>query len=161
MSVVPTIRPRAVVASRLLAALTAALCGVHAVLQGSGAASTWRPCFDEGFDSAICLDLQYTAPSPWWTVLGWLWFLELALAIATVALTARSAPRKGARLGAALAAALLIGFSNTVFDYAGTPLINGGYASADNAPGFGYLGAGLLAAAAVGLVVAALWPRRR
>jgi hypothetical protein len=161
MSVVSAIRPLAAVTSRSLAALTAVLCGVHAALQGSGAASTWRPCFAEGFDSAICLDLQYTAPSPWWIALGWLWFLELALAIGTVALTAASRPRRGVRLGAALAAALLIGLSNMVFDYAGTPLINGGYVSADNAPGFGYLGAGLLAAAAVALMAAALWPRRR
>jgi hypothetical protein len=123
-------------AGMMLVVGTAVLLLTHAVLQGVAAGGFWRPCFEAGYNSEVCMYLQYEAPTPWWAHLSWLWPIEMVLLI-TVLVVAR-----GSRLRAwpALAALVLVAVCNVLTDYVLTPAFNGGYISADAAPGFGIVG---------------------
>lgn len=120
-----------------MVAATAVLLVAHGALQWVGALTFWRPCFDSGYDSDICMFLQYEAATPWWWNLSWLWPVEIALVIVALVLARRSHSRSWP----ALAALVLVAVCNIVTDYVLTPAFNGGYTSADAAPGHGMFGA--------------------
>ncbi len=132
--------------------MTALLCAAHAIAQGIGAADFWQPCFAEGYTSAVCMWLQYEAPMPGWMYLGYLWLVEVGLAIAVLV----AATRAGRAVRTAVVALIVVVLSNPITDYGFAPVLNGGYTSADAAPAFGYLGAGLIAVAAVHYAVIAV-----
>jgi hypothetical protein len=109
----------------------------HAVLQGVGAATYWRPCATDGSASDACMYLQYEAPTPWWAYLGWLWVVEIALVVTVLLINHRS----GRQLWPAVTALVFDVLCNSAIDYAITPAFNGGYTSADSPPGHGLFGA--------------------
>ncbi|KQQ21802.1 hypothetical protein ASF48_00675 [Rathayibacter sp. Leaf299] len=146
--------------ARLVLALVAFASGVlllsHAAVQGVGALSFWQPCWMQGYDSGACAYLQYEAPTPEWLAPLWVWFAELLLSIAVLALSMRA---QGRIVPAAFALLAVLG-SSILVDYVFTPAVNGGYLSADNPPGFGLIGAVCQAVAGVLLLVTAVPPRR-
>lgn len=152
-----TTRPRRIRLTRVLALIAAGLVIWHGVSQGAGAVETWRPCFEEGFDSRICLYLQYEAPSPGWVSLFLLWPVEMVLAVATAVTGGLVRHRRAI----ALSAGALVLVSNIYVDYGMAPIVNGGYVSADSAPGFGYFGAGCLVVAGVLFLLVGVLPRRQ
>jgi hypothetical protein len=123
--------------TRTLVVAIAALLLLHAVLQGVGAATFWRPCADNGNASDACMYLQYEAPTPWWSYLSWLWLVEIGLLIAAIVALGRS----GRRAWPAITALVFVVLFNLVVDYGFTPAFNGGYTSADSPPGYGLIGA--------------------
>jgi len=145
--------------ARVVLALVAFASGVlllsHAAVQGVGALAFWQPCWSQGYGSGACASLQYEAPTPEWLAPLWVWFAELLLAIAVLALSMRA---QGRIVPAAVALLAVLG-SSILVDYVFTPAINGGYLSADNPPGFGLIGAACQAVAGV-LLVTAVPPRR-
>lgn len=120
-------------------------CLTHGVLQAVSAAQFWRVCFTEHFDSPACLFQQYEAVTPWWQYSVWPWVVEMAIAVLVLAAAAWA--RQSAWL--AWAAFGAVALSNVVTDYLVGPIINGGYTSADSAPGVGFFGAGMLCFAGV------------
>ena len=142
---------------RALALLTAAVVLWHAATQASGAAETWRPCFEQSYESAVCSFQQYEAEPASWHRLFWLWWGEMALAVVVLVGSWRS--RHFRRLAFAAAVAVLA--SNLVLDYVLTPAFNGGYTSADDSPGFGFFGAACLAIAGVLFGLVGVLPHRR
>lgn len=143
-------------ALRIAAGVLAAWLLTHALIQGIGAATFWQPCFELGYGSDACAFLQYEAPSPRWVDLMIVWLAEAPVSIAVFALALAAHARVALSLGALLAVVM----SNMITDYVVTPALNGGYTSADNAPGFGLFGAALLLIAAAQLAVVALVPTR-
>jgi len=123
--------------TRVLVGVTSLLLLVHAVLQGTGAATFWQPCVTDGFLSDACAYMQYEEPTPWWAYLSWLWLIEIALLIIVLV----GANRSGRRIWPAVSALGLVVLCNTITDYVITPAFNGGYTSADWPPGFGIFGA--------------------
>jgi hypothetical protein len=115
----------------------------HAVAQAIGAASFWQPCFDDGYGSDVCMDLQYNTEMPWWASMHPLWPIEIAFCVAALVLASRASRR----IGPALAALIIVVTCNQITDYALTPALNGGYMSADAAPGYGLFGAGAVGVA--------------
>ncbi|QHC62719.1 hypothetical protein GSU69_08515 [Rathayibacter festucae] len=113
----------------------------HAAVQGIGAAVFWRPCWSEGYESDVCNFLQYEAPTPAWLLPFWVWFVEVLLALIVIAACVAA----GRRLGTAGLALVAVLASSLLIDLIFTPMINGGYSSADEPPGFGLIGAGFLA----------------
>ena len=111
---------------------------VHAVAQAVGAASFWEPCFEDGYDSDVCMDLQYNTDMPWWASIHPLWPIEIALCVAAL---------------------IVVITCNQIVDYGLTPALNGGYMSADAAPGYGFFGAGAVGVAGI-LLLLTLVPLR-
>ncbi|MWV47963.1 hypothetical protein GRS96_01585 [Rathayibacter sp. VKM Ac-2803] len=128
----------------------------HAAVQGIGAATFWRPCWSEGYESAACSILQYEAPSPAWLAPLWVWFAEVLLALVVIGASVAA----GRRLGTAGLALVAVLASSILIDLVFTPAINGGYTSADNPPGLGLIGAVFLAIGGV-LMLRVAAPYRR
>lgn len=129
---------------------------VHAGVQGIGAAIFWSPCWSEGQESAACYFLQYEAPQPAWLLPTWVWFVEVLLALVVIVASVAA----GRRVGTAGLALVAVLASSALIDAVFTPLINGGHTSADEPPGFGLIGAVLLAIGGVLMFRVAL-PYRR
>jgi hypothetical protein len=147
---------RGICPARIALAVTAVVSGigllVHSLVQGVGAARYWEPCWSEGYDSAACSYLQHDAPSPSWLGPVWLWAVEVLLAVVVLVGTAMTRGRvrvAGWALGAAVASSLLV-------DHLLTPMVDGGYVSADSPPGSGLIGAVAMAVAGALLLVTAI-----
>ncbi|MWV51393.1 hypothetical protein GRS96_19155 (plasmid) [Rathayibacter sp. VKM Ac-2803] len=140
------VRPdgKSIVLSVLAVAVGVLLLG-HAAVQGIGAAMFWGPCWSEGYDSVACNFLQYQAPTPAWVLPFWVWFVEVLLALVVIA----GCVVAGRRLGTAGLALVAVLMSSVLIDLVFTPMVNGGYSSADEPPGFGLIGAGFLAVGGV------------
>ncbi|MDY0914519.1 hypothetical protein [Rathayibacter festucae] len=151
------VRPdgKSIVLSVLAVAFGVFLLG-HATVQGIGAATFWGPCWSDGYDSAACNFLQYQAPTPEWVLPFWVWFVEVLLALVVIA----GCVVAGRRLGTAGLALVAVLASSVLVDLVFTPMVNGGYSSADEPPGFGLIGAGFLAVGGVLMLRIAL-PYRR
>lgn len=117
----------------------------HGSLQWMSAIDFWAPCYADGFESTGCLHQQYEAVMPWWQRWLWMWPVEMAVAVLVVVTVwfSKVAPYL------AWTALVLVGLSNVITDYMMGPVINGGYTSADSAPGVGYFGATMLCLAAL------------
>lgn len=149
-------RARLVIVFRALALIAALATGAQAVAQGLGASTFWAPCFALGYDSDACMYLQYRAPAPdWFALFAW-WPAQVALAIAVVIVGAVAR----ARFALAVPALGSVALANVLFDYSFTPMVNGGYVSADDPPGFGLVGAVLFATASALFAVSAALPAR-
>jgi len=145
--------------ARIVLVVTALITGVvmlaHSAVQGLGAYRFWTPCWQDGYESDVCQYLQYEVVSPAWLAPLWVWAVEVALAIVVLVAASRAA----GRTPFAVAALICVLASSLVVDYSLTPLVNGGYTSADNPPGFGLIGAVAMAAGGL-LLLLALVPRR-
>ncbi|AJW80166.1 hypothetical protein [Clavibacter michiganensis] len=151
----PDRRRRAFIVLVVSALVAGVVMLAHSVVQGLGAYRFWTPCWVEGYESEICQRLQYEVVSPAWLAPLWVWAVEVALAVLVLV----AASRAGGRVGFAVAALICVVASSVIVDYALTPLVNGGYMSADDPPGFGLIGAAAMAAGGA-LLLLALIPRR-
>jgi hypothetical protein len=151
-----TRHPALILSTRALALIAAVLVLWHGITQGISAAQWWRPCFAQGFDSAVCSFLQYEEPSvPWQHLFAlWPWEVAIAGAVAVMCIITRHAPALAVTAGVAVAV------SNLLVDYVITPLFIGGYYSADTTPGFGGFGAGALIVAGALFALVGVLPRR-
>ncbi|PPF46326.1 hypothetical protein C5C44_13660 [Rathayibacter sp. AY1F6] len=140
----------------VLAAAAGVLLLIHAAVQGIGAATFWGPCWSDGYESAACNYLQYEAPAPAFFLPFWVWIAEV-LAALVVVVGSIAAERRIVTAGLALVAVLA---SSLLFDMVFTPMINGGYSSADEPPGFGLIGASFLAVSGVLMLRVAIPTRR-
>ncbi|WP_129587994.1 hypothetical protein [Rathayibacter oskolensis] len=151
-----THRSRASILLTVLSVVVGVLLLGHAALQGVGAVMFWRPCWSEGYESAECSSLQYETPSPVSLLPFWMWFVEVLLALVAIGASV-AAGRRLRSAGLALVAVLA---SNLLIDYVLTPVVNGGYSSADDPPGFGLIGAAFLAIAGALMLRVAIPDRR-
>ncbi|PPF60406.1 hypothetical protein C5C13_03695 [Clavibacter michiganensis] len=142
--------------ARIVLVVTALITGVamlvHSAVQGRGASRFWAPCWQEGYESGICQHLQYEVVSPAWLAPLWVWAVEVALAVVVLVAASRAA----GRIRSAVAALICVLASSLIVDYVMTPMVNGGYTSADDPPGFGLLGAAAMAASGALLLVVAM-----